>query len=51
MKELLMYYLALLTWIAQILMCVSIILIPVFVYLYFNTDWWGNPFEYVSTWY
>lgn len=48
MKKLLMYYLALLTWIAQILLIVSIIGIPIFVYLIEETQWWGTPFDYVS---
>ena len=48
MKKLLMYYLALLTWIAQILLVFSIIGIPILVYLIDKTYWWGMPFQYVT---
>lgn len=39
------YYLALLIWIAEILMFASIVLLPVAIYLRNNNDWWENPFE------
>ena len=38
------YYLALLTWILEIIMFASIILIPVCIYLRDLRDWWDKPF-------
>ena len=42
--KLLCYYLALITWISIIIMCLSIILIPLFVYLKVETKWYDRPF-------
>ena len=47
--KILCYYLALLTWIAAIIMCVSVVLIPLFVYLKEETDWFRRPF-YEAYW-
>ena len=38
------YYLALLIWIAEIIMFASIILIPVVMYLRRWCIWWDRPF-------
>ena len=50
MKDLLYYYLALLTWIAIIFMCASIVLIPVYCLLRHKSCWWQDPFGEAS-WY
>ena len=44
--KLLYLYLALLSWIGIIIMVASIILIPLFVYLLVNVDWFNEPFEH-----
>lgn len=44
-KALFYYYLAGLTWLVIFLMVISIVFIPVFVFLVNVTDWWCAPFE------
>ena len=39
------YFLALLIWFAEILMCATILLIPVCIYLRDNDDWFDSPFN------
>ena len=38
------YYLAFLTWILEIILFISIIGIPVVLYLRDNNDWFAQPF-------
>ena len=47
------YYLALLTWILEIIMFISIVLIPVCIYLRDSHDWWETPFSeaYAHAWF
>lgn len=42
--KMLYYYLALLTWLSIIIMCLSIVLIPLYVYLKVETEWYDEPF-------
>ena len=42
------YYLALLTWILEIFMFASIILIPIVLILREEFDWWQKPFKEAS---
>ena len=42
------YYLALLTWILEIIMFASIVLIPIVLILREESDWWQKPFEEAS---
>lgn len=46
MKKILFYYIALLTWIAKIIMWVTIILIPVERHLSETYEAWRKPFYY-----
>ena len=50
MKKILYYYLALLIWILIIIMFISIILIPVCMYLKHNSMLWYKPFSAAYTW-
>lgn len=43
--KILIYYLALFTRILEFIMCVSIVLIPICMYLMNKYDWWLQPFE------
>ena len=50
MKRLWFYYLALLTWIAMIIMCATIVLIPVVILLRDKSYWWTRPFYEAWVW-
>lgn len=52
MKRIILYYLAFLTWIAILLMCLSFILIPIYALLRDNHEWWKSPFTtaYYNSW-
>ena len=49
-KQLLGYYLALFTLILEIIMLITIILLPLLIWLRVNTNWWDDPIENVMAW-
>lgn len=49
LKVIMYYYLALLIFMASMLMWLSIILIPIYFALKANFYWWDDPFNYALT--
>ena len=45
LKEILFMYIALIIWIAKIIMFLSIVLIPIAILLIDKYQWWKEPFD------